>query len=116
MSAKPLGERARELADNQVSREKALLTLYLERYPLSGITAALAVSSQELRDLSERLSLRLVRCPQGHELTGAPGLHVSAAHYCVKCGRWFTEGMLGDEVNLEVARLQEHEKETSRSP
>jgi len=82
----------------------------LERYPLFEITAALKVSSRELREFAEGLSLPLTRCPQGHRLIGIPGLHAHSVHYCVKCERWFTDGMLRDEVNLEVARLEQQEK------
>ncbi|MEM2905572.1 MAG: hypothetical protein QW587_07545, partial [Candidatus Bathyarchaeia archaeon] len=79
-------------------------------YPLAAVTAALKLSSRELKELAEELSLPFTRCPQGHRFIATPGLHVKTAHYCPKCQRWFTDGMLRDEVNLEVARLQAQER------
>lgn len=116
MDPKPVGDRARELLARHASREETLLTLYLERYPLTAVTAALRISSRELKELAKRLSLALSRCPQGHELMDAPGLHASSAHYCPKCERWFTDGMLGDEINLEIARLKERERSPTGPP
>lgn len=109
LERKPLSERLREIQSSGLSKEEIFKTLYLERYPIFEITEALGVSSDELKEINDKLRLFLLRCPIGHRFIDDPALHTSDAHYCIECKRWFNESTLMDEINLEIRRLKEKE-------
>jgi len=110
LDKKPIRERLEDLRRSGLSREEIVKTLYLEKYPIFEITEALSISHEELRDISERLKLFLLRCPSGHRFLSDPALHAQDAHYCVECKRWFNELTLRDEIELEIKRLKEKEE------
>ncbi|MBS7640109.1 hypothetical protein KEJ12_00450 [Candidatus Bathyarchaeota archaeon] len=109
MGKKPITERISEMRAAGLSKEEIVRVLYLEKYPIYEITESLALSSNELSSLNERLRLYLLRCPVGHKFLDDPALHAPDAHYCVECKRWFNEWTLKDEIELEVRRLKEKE-------
>mgnify|MGYP007013807724 CR=1 FL=1 len=114
MKRKPIEEKLRSLMAENLSREDILRVLYLERYPIFEITEALNMTSEDLRLLSEKLNLYMLRCPAGHRLLEDPALHASDAHYCIECKRWFNDSTLRDEIELEIRRLEEEESKRSR--
>jgi len=109
---KQIGNRLKELESEELSRLEILKTLYMETYPIFEITGALRIDSSKLHELSERLELFLMRCPSGHRFFDEPALHAGNAHYCPECRRWFDEAMLRDEIDLEIRRLREKERQT----
>lgn len=109
LGKKPITERISEMRAAGLSKEEIVRVLYLEKYPIYEITESLALSSNELSSLNERLRLYLLRCPVGHKFLDDPALHAPDAHYCVECKRWFNEWTLKDEIELEVRRLKEKE-------
>jgi hypothetical protein len=109
---KPIGNRLKELQSKDLPKPEILKTLYLETYPIFEITRALRINSSKLHGLSERLNLFHMRCPSGHRFFAEPALHAENAHYCPECRRWFDEAMLRDEIDLEIRRLKEKERQT----
>ena len=107
LRAKPIEERLKTLRSRGFTREEILRILYLEKYPMFEITRALEMTPDELRRLSEKLKLPLLRCPAGHRFLDDPALHAADAHYCVVCKRWFNKATLTDEIELEIKRLEE---------
>jgi hypothetical protein len=114
LERKPLFERLREIQESGLSREEIFKILYVEKYPIFEITEALGFSSDELKEVNDRLKIFLLRCPVGHKFIDDPALHTSNAHYCVECKRWFNESTLMDEINLEIKRLKEREMKIMR--
>ncbi|MEM2272884.1 MAG: hypothetical protein QXX56_01545 [Candidatus Bathyarchaeia archaeon] len=87
LGEKPITERIKNMRIAGLSKEEIVKTLYLEKYPISNITEALGLSSQELFAINENLRLYLLRCPVGHGFLDDPVLHAPNAHYCIECKR-----------------------------